>query len=105
MNDPVENWYREPSWISPSTAPKDACIVSRGTFCGTIPAFHDKASCFKSAGECMAQVNECPTSKGADEEGCIKFQNICRLEVAFCAACGGDGRRPCESKHFEYKIE
>lgn len=105
MNDPAENWYREPSWIDPGTAPMDACVVSRGEFCGTIPPFHDKASCFKSTGECMKQFNECATTEGSDVAGCNKFANICRLELAFCAACGGKGQRPCERKHFEYKIE
>jgi hypothetical protein len=105
MNDPIRNWYREPSWISPGKAPVDACVVSRGRFCGTIPSFHDKASCFKSAGDCAAQVKKCPTTEGSDDDGCIKFANICRLEVLFCSGCGGVGQRPCESIHFEYKIE
>ena len=105
MNDPIENWYREPSWISPGTAPVGACVVSRGTFCGTIPAFGDKLSCFQSASECVKQVEKCPTAERSDVAGCIKFANICRLEVAFCVACGGENQRPCESKHFEYKIE
>jgi hypothetical protein len=105
MNDPVGNWYREPSWISPGTAPADACVVSRGGFCGTIPTFNDKASCFKSAGECMRQVVGCPSTDGSDKSGCTKYANICKLELVFCAACGGKDQRPCDSKHFEYKIE
>lgn len=101
----MDNWYREPMWISPGTASVGACVVSRGKFCGTILPFNDKISCLKSAGECMKQAQECPKTEDSGGEGCEKFNNICRLEMAFCMACGGKGQKSCKTKHFEFKIQ
>lgn len=94
-----------PVGIGTSPAPMAACVVSRGKFCGVIPRFEDKTTCFASVGACKKQAENCPTIEGSDVEGCTKFGNICRLESAFCTTCGSNVHRPCQSKYFEYKIE
>lgn len=103
LNDPAEYWYREPSIISPGTAPEGACVVSRGAFCGTMDHFHDKTSCLKSAGTCTAQADDCGSVEGSTTEGCARFRAVCDLEIVFCNVCEtAENDVACRIENFEF---
>ncbi|KAG0134965.1 glycoside hydrolase family 61 protein [Tuber indicum] len=75
-----------------SVRPPQLCPVSNANWCSRpVPGFSDEAGCYRSSGDCWAQVETCYREAPATgNKGCKKWEDICKGYNVYCAKCGAE---------------
>ncbi|RPA89168.1 family 61 glycoside hydrolase [Choiromyces venosus 120613-1] len=75
-----------------SVKPPVSCPVSNANWCSRpVPGFSDEAGCYRSSGDCWAQLDVCYREAPATgNKGCMAWEKICEGYNAHCQKCGAE---------------